>query len=213
MYLSKLILNPFRKDVCVDTRNCQQMHKRLLSAFPVVEGIDGKARQHFGVLYRLEDSKKEYTVLVQSKEKPNWDALPIDYLLLKAVVIEIDSRISKAKNGSIFRFKLCANPTVKEFESAKRQTITKEEDLFEWLKRRSMMNGFKVFENEKGTPRVLVSREDTHGYKSAKMSFSSVTFEGILKVTDEEKFQNVVKEGIGTGKAYGHGLISFVPVG
>jgi CRISPR system Cascade subunit CasE len=213
VYLSKLVLNLFRKDVCADLRNCQQMHKRLLSAFPVIEGIDGKARQHFGVLYRLEDSKSECVVLVQSKEKPDWEALPEGYLISKAEVLEIGSRIAKAKNGSVLRFKLCANPTVKEFESAKRKTISREEDLFDWLKHRGDMGGFKVFENESGLPKVRVVRDDTSGYKSAKMSFSSVTFEGILKVTDENKFQTAVKEGIGTGKAYGHGLISFVPAG
>ncbi len=40
------------------------------------------------------------------------------------------------------------------------------------------------------------------------MTFGAVTFEGILEVTDAEKFRESLRQGIGTGKAYGFGLLS-----
>jgi len=44
------------------------------------------------------------------------------------------------------------------------------------------------------------------------MTFGAATFEGILEVTDAEKFRQSLKQGIGTGKAYGFGLLSVAPV-
>ncbi len=40
------------------------------------------------------------------------------------------------------------------------------------------------------------------------MTFGAATFEGVLEVTDAEKFRESLKQGIGTGKAYGFGLLS-----
>ena len=40
------------------------------------------------------------------------------------------------------------------------------------------------------------------------MTFGAVIFEGVLQVTDAEKFRESLKTGIGTGKAYGFGLMS-----
>jgi CRISPR system Cascade subunit CasE len=45
------------------------------------------------------------------------------------------------------------------------------------------------------------------------LSFGSVLFEGRLKVTDKEKFLDVLYAGIGTGKAYGFGLLSIAGSG
>ena len=41
----------------------------------------------------------------------------------------------------------------------------------------------------------------------------SVTYEGILKVTDAEKFQKILIEGIGRGKAFGMGMLTIAKVG
>ena len=40
------------------------------------------------------------------------------------------------------------------------------------------------------------------------MSFGSVLFEGELIVTDVEAFRAALVKGIGSGKAYGFGLLS-----
>lgn len=41
----------------------------------------------------------------------------------------------------------------------------------------------------------------------------SVTFEGLLEVTDEELFKNMLINGIGRGKAYGMGLMTVMRPG
>lgn len=45
-----------------------------------------------------------------------------------------------------------------------------------------------------------------------KVSIKGVTYEGILKVYDEEKFKELLVAGIGRGKAYGMGLLTIVHI-
>lgn len=44
-----------------------------------------------------------------------------------------------------------------------------------------------------------------------KVRLSRVTFEGILKVTDSQKFKDVLVKGLGREKAYGMGLLTVLP--
>jgi CRISPR system Cascade subunit CasE len=43
------------------------------------------------------------------------------------------------------------------------------------------------------------------------MSFRSVRFEGHLTVTDETAFAETLSSGVGSGKAFGFGLLSIAP--
>jgi len=43
------------------------------------------------------------------------------------------------------------------------------------------------------------------------MTFGSVLFEGRLTIDDVEKFRETLAIGIGSGKAYGFGLLSIAP--
>ncbi|MBI4518088.1 MAG: type I-E CRISPR-associated protein Cas6/Cse3/CasE [Deltaproteobacteria bacterium] len=40
----------------------------------------------------------------------------------------------------------------------------------------------------------------------------SALYEGILEVTDPDHFRGTIISGIGPGKAFGFGLLSFAPV-
>lgn len=44
-----------------------------------------------------------------------------------------------------------------------------------------------------------------------RMTFGSVLFEGTLRVADLDRFRAALMEGIGSGKAYGFGLLSIAP--
>ena len=41
-----------------------------------------------------------------------------------------------------------------------------------------------------------------------RLSFGSVVFDGRLEVTDADSFREVLANGIGSGKAFGFGLLS-----
>ena len=42
------------------------------------------------------------------------------------------------------------------------------------------------------------------------VSLLSVSFEGVLEITDEELFKAALTNGIGRGKAYGMGLLTII---
>lgn len=44
-----------------------------------------------------------------------------------------------------------------------------------------------------------------------RMTFAAVTFEGVLEITDVDRFRAALVEGIGPAKAYGFGLLSIAP--
>lgn len=77
MYLSLLHLNPRDRAVSRDLADCRAMHRTLLRAFPTVpEGSTKKARDQFGLLYRVEPGQRgAMQVLVQSASLPAWDHL------------------------------------------------------------------------------------------------------------------------------------------
>ncbi|MCI5956432.1 MAG: type I-E CRISPR-associated protein Cas6/Cse3/CasE [Clostridiales bacterium] len=46
--------------------------------------------------------------------------------------------------------------------------------------------------------------------ESRTVSLQAATFEGLLTVTDAERFRRTLTEGVGRGKAYGLGLLTIV---
>lgn len=55
-------------------------------------------------------------------------------------------------------------------------------------------------------PHVSGYRQHTYRRKGGEIRFSSVDFEGSLEVTDPERFQRTLAEGIGRSKAFGCGM-------
>jgi len=130
-------------------------------------------------------------------------------------------------------FRLCANPTRRlgkgaEYNKGKRVGIYDEEAQIEWLKRKAEMGGFYLHQ-------VQVSRDQRYAIEktiphkvteeSAGKRFTvrqspdtlhnlmlhSVQFDGILQVTDPVAFLTAIQVGIGSGKAFGFGLLSVAP--
>jgi len=141
------------------------------------------------------------------------------------------------QDGQILRFRLRANPTKRVAKKddpmrGKRVELSREEDQIDWLDRkgRGRMNefsgGFELLSSKSAAataedrrfPNVhVISEGKLRGRKfvgprrHATKHFS-VLFEGVLRVTDTAAFLHTLVEGIGTGKAYGFGLLSLAPV-
>ena len=141
-------------------------------------------------------------------------------------------RIGKSDTKADFRFK----PTDKRDFRRRVEIIgdeneTREEKLIKWLSRKGEV---KIEKDEKtggGFRLASVSVKETvenvglnmHGKvrgeksnesdknKPHHLTFGSVVFEGVLQVTDALKFREALQKGIGSGKAYGFGLLSIAP--
>ncbi len=241
IYLTKMILNPQSRKVWNDLGNLQELHRTVSGAFPKIETDEAAPhherrtpRNEFNLLHRLDfDSRGGRAVLlVQSSVKPDWSSLREGYadrIECKAV----HEQYTRIEDGMNLLFRLQANPTkrigksdaeakpkFKEYEKGKirrRVELRTDEEKIEWLKRKGENAGFRLANVHIKTDVANVAAVAQSKIKSWRkdgkqpMTFGSVVFEGVLQVTDAEKFRESLIQGIGTGKAYGFGLLSIAP--
>ncbi len=139
----------------------------------------------------------------------------------------------KLQNGQVLSFRLRANPTKRiakrdDTMKGKRVELRREDEQIAWLIRkgfereRGVPGGFELLMNEvkdvrgdiRLVPRVNVcsgGKQQGHKRDSASghaMTHLAVLFEGLLRVTDTNAFLETLVRGIGSGKAFGFGLLS-----
>jgi CRISPR system Cascade subunit CasE len=175
-------------------------------------------------------------LLIQSGVLPDWTRLPVDYLLTgegspeNPACKRVDQIYGAIGAGTVLRFRLRANPTRKidtrsgesgVRRNGRRVALSREPELLAWLDRKGEQGGFRLItargrssaENVLATSagRVTGRRggSTAEGRASeSRLTFRSVVFDGVLVVTDAARFQVTLERGIGSGKAYGFGLLS-----
>jgi len=207
MYLSRLILNLRSRAVQRDLASPHEMHRTVMGGFP-----DDLAAAAERVLYRLEPMERgnQIWLLVQSQLEPDWSGLDATYL----VQTGRDNPAVKAFDlqpapGQRLTFRLRANPTRRLVQPAgkgKRIGIYKVDEQIQWLNRKAETGGF-VIES------VLPTQQQRADDRKRDLKFLSVQFDGILRVTDSEQFAMALANGIGSGKAFGFGLLSVARAG
>lgn len=221
MFLSLLKLNTAHRAVRRDVADCQQLHRTIMSAFPQAGSA---ARAELGVLFRLEVSDRESQLYVQSLVEPDWSRLPDGYCLPGGIACKsVADKYAAITNGMVLRFRLKANPTKRlpagcpgEKRDGPRVDLRREEDQLEWLRRKAQASGFDLLsvqvEQEIPDVRLAAAPVRVRGrHPAGRLTFRSVLFEGRLRVTDSERFAEALRRGIGSGKAYGFGLLSVAP--
>jgi len=228
MYLSRLILNPRNRAVQRQIANPYQLHRTVMSCFPTGKvGLERTDDGATGVLFRLEEDTQtnRLLLLVQSTQPPDWSALPADYLLppdpfdpvgANPAVKNFDPALS---SGQMLHFRLHANPTKrlgKSFgqDAGKRVGIYDTDKQFEWLQRKGEQGGFQVLSAMPGQDQIqkdTIERKATENNATHGLKFLSVRFDGLLQVTDPERFAETLRAGIGSGKAFSCGLLSIAP--
>jgi CRISPR system Cascade subunit CasE len=208
MYLSRLTLNPRHRRAQRELAQPYQMHRSLLRAFP-----DGLDREKERVLFRVEVNPRtgEPTILLQSTLQPDWGWLKEDgarnYLLRPPQTKTFDLNLA---SGQTLAFRLRANPTVKrKFPNGdhKRVGLYRDEEQITWLERKGQHGGFRLLAARSGG-------QDTAGgwdKERHKLKLLAVQFDGLLQVTDPQQLRQTVRQGIGSGKGLGFGLLSLAP--
>jgi len=212
MYLSKLTLNPYSRQVQRELSDPYQLHRTIMRGFPVVLPEDER------VLYRLEVAvhNNELVLLVQSLHQPDWtslrDADRGQYLLEAPQPPKVFKLNLVA--GSALRFRLRANPTVKkqreDHNNGNRVPLMREDEQIQWLNRKGELHGFQVMQCQ------VSGKDSVHGWKkdddkTHRLEFYAVQFDGVLQVTDPVRLVAAVEAGIGSGKGFGFGLLSLAP--
>jgi CRISPR system Cascade subunit CasE len=100
--------------------------------------------------------------------------------------------------------------------------LSREEDQLAWLARKGEQGGFRLIgvDVQPELPDTRVSTaEKVRGRRPAHddtapmpLRFGAVVFEGRLEVTDRATFLGTLRNGIGSGKAFGFGLLSVASV-
>ncbi len=222
LFLSRLQLNPYRREVQRDLADCYALHRRLLSAFPQAPDT-GKARDCFGMLYRVESQHDQAAIILQSAMEPDWLRLPGGYLRQSAEVKPVDALFAQIRSGMTLRFRLVANPTrrisagnTQEAERwhGKRVAISGEAQQLAWLARKGEQCGFILLPVQAASVndvRVLPQAESGGQRQGKRITLQTVRFDGRLRVTDADRLRQALQDGIGSGKAFGMGLLSIAP--
>ena len=183
-------------------------HKAVWKIF---SGRDGKQRDFLTRLDRRRDGIRLLVVSDSVPSRPDW---------CQAECWQLQEIPESYFNASVYRFQLRANPTKKlrvgdksdgtRRKQGHRVPLRKREDIIEWLNRKAKAAGFAVDPNSlRVIPRgrsFFVAKKGGQGVHDA------VDFQGVLRVIDRDKFRSKFREGIGSAKAFGFGMLVMNPV-
>lgn len=207
MYISRMKLDTRNRNTLRALYTLERLHGALESAFP------GERKRH---LWRLDRLNGNMYLLLISEDAPNlrtvceqFSASPDDW-----ETKSYDELLHRIQNGTNWMFRLTANPTkaMKNHPDACRgkvKAITIPDLQKEWLQKRSEQFGFQINSME------VTESKWVQFYKSKQkkpVSLLSVSYEGILTVTDEALFRQVMVCGIGREKAYGMGMLTVMHI-
>jgi CRISPR system Cascade subunit CasE len=199
VFLSRLLLDPRSRQARREAAEPYELHRTLMRAFG--------ARADAGrVLFWLDAPRDggPLVLLVQSEAAPDWAAhaaLP-GYL---AGPPEVKPYAPAFAAGQRLRFRLRANPTVKR--EGKRLGLLTEEAQLGWLRRKGEAGGFRVLGAVPVEEGLLGGRKDD-GERRHTLTHLAVRYDGVLAVADPARLLEAVRAGVGSGKAFGFGLLS-----
>jgi CRISPR system Cascade subunit CasE len=179
---------------------------------------DGVCREDANVLHRLDQQNSQIMLLIQSDITPNWAAFDQTLLLQPD---PFDPQPNPAvrslasldlQNGRILTFRLRANPTIKKVRrdengnrlNSNRVPLVHEDKQLAWLEVKAEQSGFRLLE-------ANITPEGKQNDYHKKLTIYTILVNGRLQITDSEKFNTALRQGIGPAKAFGCGLLSLAP--
>jgi CRISPR system Cascade subunit CasE len=210
MYLSALTIDSSDRRGRTWLANPYRVHQRLLMAFP-----DGDAGR---VLFRVDADRRPPRILVQSPSKPDWLRCFHDHPVLAHPPQSKELPLA-FRPGQRLHFLLRSNPTVRRVfpdarsadpakHSGKRIGVYGEDAQSNWLANKGEQAGFRVVASRVADCGFQFSRKAD---QEAPIRHLCVDFEGILEVTEPDRFLVALQAGIGSGKGFGFGLLSVAP--
>ena len=209
MYLSRIQLSLTERSTMKALADLKYFHEALESCFP-----GDRPR----TIWRIDQLKENLYILVLSEERT--DLSPFCKMFSPSEdswqTKDYEPLLERVKKGSVWRFRLSANPT---YYAKAKDPITVRgkvhahkttEHQREWLIKQSLKNGFQLAADgfEITENKWLQFRKSSGNV----VTILSVTYEGLLIVTDADLFRKALVNGIGRGKAYGMGLLTVMSV-
>ena len=238
-YLSRVPLNPLRRDTQKLLTNPQALHAAVLGGLP--PAVQGRTLWRDEVRV-LPSGATAVHVLALTPALPDWSAL-IEQAGWsgseegRGLVRSLDPLLELVVMGREFGFKVRGNP-VSSTKAPSNPTASQRraleqpgrrrgirvaertvEQQLRWFVQRSQPGngtwGFALVDPEEPTVSV-VAREHRSFLKGReerhRVTLDRVTYEGRLRVTDPERLRAVLITGLGGAKAYGCGLLTLAPI-
>ena len=198
MYLTKFTIPLASRQAVNCLRDAQQMHV-------VVSKLYGSGRKDGSILYRANVSGGVVQIYAYSDTAATH---PVQDVSLEAQR-DISFWLENMQQGKQYSFDILAVPAKKVQEegakNSRRRLLRTEEERRNWLARKSQQYGFRILQAEE---LQKVSFFAKHGEnKGNTMHFDAYHFRGVLCVEDALLFRQAVSAGIGSGKAYGCGML------
>lgn len=232
MYLTRVRLNPVRRDARKLLTSPQAMHAAVLLSFP-----DELAPREDGarVLWRVDADGPRATLYLVSPVRPD-----VRHIVEQAgweteggaETREYGRLLESLREGQSWAFRLTANPThcvPKPEKYARDETGARRTQRFGhvtiaqqtgWLLDRAERNGFRVAAAASSAsvgervPNLVVSGRETRRFrrKGGTVTVATATYDGVLDVVDPAVLRRVLVAGLGPAKGYGCGLMTLAPV-
>jgi len=216
-------------------RNRYHVHQRLCMAFPSVSRKEndpsflkpfnpdefGYGQVHVqrdmnsGFLFQIEPLPgSRVMIIVQSAIMPDWDYAFHNAKNLLAAPPMVKEFSPGFSVGERLRFRLIANPTrrlSKHSQDVKTGSIGKRvpvqpDKLIDWIARHAKSSGFTIQPED-----ITIQLGYIYMNKDGKgQRLRSVLFEGLLRVSEPDVFRKTLVRGIGSGKAFGFGMLRII---
>ena len=202
MYLSRIMLDAAKPKTMLALASPNLFHGAIESSFPGV-----RTRK----LWRTDTLRGQRCLLILSDEAVDWSSVCAQFGMngMPPETKQYDALLNRFMQGSRWQFRLRANPTSAVKQNASRGKVlahctTKHQ--MQWLADRAEKHGFLLSPEE-----YLVTENKWYAFRKGdknQVRMLAVTYEGILTVTNAERFRQTLTQGIGREKAYGMGLLT-----
>lgn len=222
MYLSRMYLNPQRRQTKALLASSQKLHAAVLSCFPP-ETSDEEGR----VLWRVDKTDHRLLLYIVSPRVPSFEHLQEQAGWSQESTGEsrdYTPLLDRLTRGQRFAFRLTANPvhTLTTETGKKRVAHLTAEHQLRWFLDRQDMMGVSIPDvdvpghTESETMRAVQVVGNEHAVfnrRGRRVTIVRATYEGVLEVTDVDKLRFTLIQGIGKAKGYGCGLLTLAGIG
>ena len=207
MYLSRVELDDRNRRTMEALAAPQKLHGAVESAFS-----GPRSRR----LWRLDRLNGKLYLLLLSEDKPELAHLAEQFGPQQAQPQTRDYAplLARIEAGSLWQFRLTANPTRSCPGSGARGAVRAHTTVAhqeQWLLDRAARHGFALTPESFAVTGSRWLQFHKGGDRRHVVTLLSVTYEGVLEVTDAETFRQTLTQGLGRGKAYGLGLMTVLP--
>lgn len=197
MYLIRIDAQLEQKKTIELLTDCQKMHR-------FITGFFGTDRQSGQILYRTNLVQNKLCIYIYAQS-------PAEHIPDNCEVQQrnVTSWLESMENGQLWSFDLIAAPTKKVASEGKknsqRRILRQPQERQEWLERKAVQHGFSIIQAQEQEQLHICGRHKAD--KGGVMYHDAYHYQGILQITDGEAFRRAMQTGIGSGKAYGFGMM------